>query len=120
MKEMKAKLQQLIEETQKREDVTSNGGGYLIIATAPNDNDNQELLCALQGKHIDIVDMLIAVLKDDPKMKKILMDALMFDVFTHTLGKSLERDLKKMLDEEKERGCADCKCKDQQPGTDVE
>lgn len=117
---MKAKLQQLIEETQNREDVTSNGGGYLIIATAPNDNDNQDLLCALQGKHVDIVDMLIAVLKDDPKMKKILFDAMMFDVFTHTIGKSLERDLKKMLDKEKECGCADCKCKDEHPGNDVE
>lgn len=98
---MKAKLQQLIEETQNREDVTSNGGGYLIIATAPNDNDNQDLLCALQGKHVDIVDMLIAVLKDDPKMKKILFDAMMFD-------------------EEKEYGCNDCKCKDEHPGNDVE
>ena len=106
MKEFKQKLQALIEEHQSKEGI-SDKFSYIIIAGFDDEENSEKgnLFSALYGSHKKNVEAVFAAIKEDNNLKKIFLDAFMYDILSGPLGKITEALGKESDTKEKECEC---------------
>lgn len=79
------KLRSLIVEIQSQKNLD---GCYIILADTSKEEDSKgTLICAVQGKRTQLMDMIMGAIKTDPQLKRMILDVFMLDALSGFLPK---------------------------------